>query len=68
VVDALQGLVDTVVAQSAGLPTPAQLAGWQPALSGDIPIRIRSDGRWEHEGKEIRREELVRLFASYMFG
>ena len=27
-------------------------------------IRIASDGRWFHEGDEIRRIELVKLFAS----
>ena len=29
-------------------------------------IRIASDGRWFHEGDEIRRIELVRLFASIL--
>jgi hypothetical protein len=27
-------------------------------------FRIASDGRWFHEGDEIRRIELVKLFAS----
>lgn len=62
----LQGLVNTVVTQTAGLPDPTTLAGWNPALSGDIDIHIRSDGTWEHEGSAIRREELVRLFASLL--
>lgn len=29
-------------------------------------IRIASDGRWFHEGDEIRRFELVKLFASIL--
>ncbi len=29
-------------------------------------IRIASDGRWFHEGDEIRRIELVKLFASIL--
>ena len=39
---------------------------WNPPLSGDIDIRIAADGRWYHEGGEIRREALVRLFASIL--
>ncbi len=42
------------------------LEKWHPALSGDIDIRIASDGRWYHEGGEIKREKLVRLFASIL--
>ena len=63
---ALQGLVDSIVASTAGLPDPATLAGWAPALSGDIDIVIRRDGTWEHAGSEIQREGLVRLFASLL--
>lgn len=62
----LQGLVDTIVAATAGLPSPATLAAWQPALSGDIDIRIGRDGTWWHEGSPILREGLVRLFASLL--
>ena len=29
-------------------------------------IRIATDGRWFHEGDEIRRIELVKLFASVL--
>lgn len=39
---------------------------WDPPLSGDIAIRIRADGTWEHEGTPIRRQALVRLFASIL--
>lgn len=39
---------------------------WNPALSGDIDIRIAHDGRWFHEGDEIRRLPLVKLFASIL--
>jgi hypothetical protein len=39
---------------------------WHPALSGDIPIRIAADGSWYHDGTVIRRESLVRLFASIL--
>ena len=39
---------------------------WHPALSGDIPIRIAADGAWYHQGSVIRRESLVKLFASIL--
>ncbi len=39
---------------------------WDPPLCGAIDIRIASDGRWFHEGREIRRLPLVRLFASVL--
>ena len=39
---------------------------WHPPLSGDIAIRIESDGVWYHEGRKIEREPLVRLFASIL--
>jgi hypothetical protein len=39
---------------------------WDPPLSGAIDIRILADGSWLHEGDPIRREALVRLFASIL--
>jgi hypothetical protein len=36
---------------------------WHPARSGTIDIRIMADGRWFHEGGEIRRPAMVRLFS-----
>ncbi|MEM1190742.1 MAG: DUF1285 domain-containing protein [Pseudomonadota bacterium] len=62
----LQGVVDTIVASTAGLPDPATIASWDPALSGDIEILISADGTWSHAGTVIQREGLVRLFASLL--
>ena len=39
---------------------------WDPPLSGDMDLVIDVDGRWIHEGSEIHREPLVRLFASIL--
>ncbi|MGQ7247003.1 DUF1285 domain-containing protein [Halomonas sp. V046] len=36
---------------------------WAPELSGEMDLVIARDGRWIHEGSEITRAELVRLFA-----
>ena len=52
--------------QAGEAPAGPPLASWQPPLSGDIDIRIAADGRWYHEGGEIRRQPLVRLFASIL--
>lgn len=39
---------------------------WNPDLCGDMDMVIRRDGRWVHEGAEIRRQPLVNLFASIL--
>ncbi len=48
------------------LTTASKHSHWDPPLCGDIDIRIARDGIWWHEGREIRRPELVRLFASVL--
>lgn len=55
--------------QSKKLATPASgppLHLWQPALSGDIDIIIKSNGDWYHEGSLFKRKSLVKLFASIL--
>jgi len=39
---------------------------WQPERSGSIDIRISLDGRWFHEGVEIKRMGLVKVLASVL--
>ncbi|MFK8022013.1 MAG: DUF1285 domain-containing protein [Pseudomonadales bacterium] len=39
---------------------------WAPDRIGKIDIEIKADGNWWHEGEEIRRHELVKLFASIL--
>lgn len=39
---------------------------WNPAHCGDIDIRIRRDGTWYHEGTQIARREIVRLFSTIL--
>ncbi|MBQ0719056.1 MAG: DUF1285 domain-containing protein [Gammaproteobacteria bacterium] len=46
-----------------GLPPVEQ---WSPPLSGDIDIRITRKGVWFHEGGEIKRQPLVKLFSSIL--
>ena len=42
---------------------PPPVDSWHPAHAGQIDIRIAADGRWFHEGGEIRRPAMVRLFS-----
>lgn len=39
---------------------------WNPPPSGVMDMRIDSEGRWWHEGDQIKRESLVRLFSSIL--
>ncbi len=39
---------------------------WNPSVCGEIDIKIDSNGRWYHEGSEIKRPELVKLFSSVL--
>ncbi len=45
---------------------PPPVEQWSPPFSGVIDMRIARDGRWYHEGRELRRPELVRLFSSIL--
>ena len=50
-------------ASQGGLP-PIHL--WNPPFCGDIDMQIARDGKWYHEGSEIRRQGLVRLFSTIL--
>ncbi|MDN6296742.1 MAG: DUF1285 domain-containing protein [Halomonas sp.] len=39
---------------------------WQPPFCGDMPLTIKADGSWWHEGAPFTRPELVRLLASLL--
>ena len=39
---------------------------WNPSHVGISAMRIGADGRWFHQGSEIRRPEMVRLFATIL--
>jgi uncharacterized protein len=42
---------------------PPPVDRWHPEREGRIDIRIAADGRWFHEGGEISRPAMVRLFS-----
>lgn len=39
---------------------------WSPQASGDSLMVIKADGRWFHDGGEIRRPAMVRAFAGLL--
>lgn len=39
---------------------------WDPPFSGDMDIRIARDGSWFHEGGQIHRTAMVRMFSSIL--
>ncbi|WP_424940677.1 DUF1285 domain-containing protein [Aliiroseovarius sp. S253] len=57
--------VSKAIGHEAGTSLPP-VHLWTPEYSGEIDIRIARDGTWFHEGGEIRREGLVRLFSSIL--
>lgn len=48
---------------SKNLPTMDQ---WNPKKSGDMDLIIDREGRWIHEGREIKRAEIVKLFSTIL--
>lgn len=45
---------------------PPPVDQWNPPDCGAIDMRIAADGTWFHDGTPIRRQTLVRLFASIL--
>ena len=42
------------------------VATWNPRASGDSLMTIKADGRWFHDGGEIRRPAMIRAFAGLL--
>jgi len=42
------------------------IESWSPTEEGDSEMRIAADGRWFHQGGEIKRPAMVRAFASLL--
>jgi len=55
----------TLAAQVQGNTLPP-VERWNPALSGDMDMRIARDGTWFHEGSPIERLHLARLFSTIL--
>lgn len=61
----LQAIEQQIPQQSARKQPPVHL--WNPDFCGDLDIQITRDGRWIHEGGEIKRPAMVAMFASILW-
>jgi hypothetical protein len=59
------GLV-ALVAQAGVRAKERPVERWNPPYCGEIDMRIAADGTWFYRGSPIRREAMVRLFASIL--
>ncbi|MBS0482187.1 MAG: DUF1285 domain-containing protein [Proteobacteria bacterium] len=62
----IAGLSLAEVARLAAARKLPPVEQWNPRASGDSLMTIRADGRWFHDGGEIRRPAMVRAFASLL--
>jgi len=62
------GRIDELVRMVGMAPERAlpPIERWNPPDCGEIDIVIDREGAWHHEGRPIRRDGLVRLFASVL--
>lgn len=54
------------IAQAVADRRRPPVQSWNPVHCGHSGMRIDREGRWWHEGRQIEREALVRLFASVL--
>lgn len=57
---------DLLDKQAATVKKLPPVDSWNPPLSGDMDIVVERNGDWVHEGARIKREPLVRLFATIL--
>lgn len=54
------------IAEMAAAHKLPPVQSWSPAREGDSEMRIARDGRWYHQGDEIKRENMMRLFSTIL--
>jgi hypothetical protein len=62
----LAGLTLAQIAELVEARKLPPLDKWSPEAVGDSEMRIAADGRWYHQGGEIRRPAMVRAFGSLL--
>jgi len=62
----LAGLSLAEIARAAAERRLPPVESWNPTHCGDSQMRIARDGTWYHQGSPIRREAMVRLFATIL--
>ena len=58
----IQSLIATATRTRANNTYPP-VERWQPHYCGEMDLVIRKDGSWWHEGTQIARQRLIKLFA-----
>jgi hypothetical protein len=58
--------LDDIAALADGRDLPP-VERWRPGRSGDSLMTIRGDGRWFHDGGEIKRPAMIRAFSSLLW-
>ena len=53
---------DLLEAQKKSSKNKPSTDQWNPDKSGDMDLFIDREGRWIHEGREIKRAKIVKLF------
>jgi hypothetical protein len=61
---AILSLAEIAALSAARKLPPVEL--WDPKVSGDSLMVIKADGRWFHDGGEIRRPAMIRAFAGLL--
>jgi hypothetical protein len=67
--DPLPDLAELTLMEIAALASARKLPAvnsWNPERTGDSEMRIATDGRWFHQGGEIKRIAMVRAFSSLL--
>ena len=54
------------IADLAGARKLPPVDQWNPTASSDSLMEIKADGRWLHDGGEIKRPAMIRAFASLL--
>jgi len=63
----LQQQVEQAIADESGERKLPPVHLWNPDFSGDLDMQITHDGRWIHEGGEIKRPSMVTMFSSILW-
>jgi uncharacterized protein len=62
----LASLSLTEIAERVAARKLPPVSEWHPQKSGDSEMQIAADGRWYHQGGEIRRPAMVRAFSTLL--
>ena len=57
---------DLLEAQKQSSKNHPSIHRWNPIKTGDMDLLIDRDGRWIHEGREIKRSKIVKLFSTIL--